>query len=278
MIGINRNLLSSNLLGEKVAPSGAVVSSSLRDLPKIMEISLPFSQYPTTLNTSTGNDVDFNNLSAASIEVRHHPSSSTSSGSNGASGLSSLWNWLCTTASPTTRAMDFIIPLLHHHKAFFAIKRNSEVIISRSSDGFVSSNLMEFMLLNKSKLRGEVLSVAWSNDQSPVILIGTTSGLTAVRLPYASAAETIPLDLANVELRSLTSVNFPVTSVSASPLGRLAVIASENKVYLLDVWQDQLSLIFQGNFFSSTVVERVIWSNCNDKVFVHYRLETLFFR
>lgn len=279
MIGINRNLLSSNLLGEKVAASGAVVSSNQRDFPKVWETVLPVqcatrsTAAASSSSISSNGDIDLNNLSAESIEI--YRSSSSIVESVDQSVWTSLFSWFSTTASSSSTAetnrSHIAVPLQDHQKVFLAMKVNTSVLVCRSIDRFLSSQSLEFLVLNKLKLRGETCSIAWSNDQSPVLLIGTTSGLTIVRLPSPSTAENVPMDHANVEVRALTCVNFPVTSISASPLGRLAVISSGHKVYLLDIWQDQLSLIHSSGAFSSSEIEKVLWSNCNNKVYVHYR-------
>jgi hypothetical protein len=261
MIGVNQNILSSNLLGDKAG--GAIISSSLRDLPVVWETHLP----PTALSDLS-----------ESIEINRGKSSSVSTSSASSadqSVWSTLFSWLSYDSSSSSAGAgnrcEIAIPHQEQHKAFMAMKRNSDVLICRSIDNFLSSQALEFLVLSKIKLKGEALSFAWANDQSPIGLIGTTSGLTIVRLPSPSTAENVPMDHANVEVRALTCVNFPVSSVATSPLGRLAVISSGSEVYLLDVWQNQISPVLSSTSFSSVMIEKVVWSNCNDKVFVHYR-------
>jgi hypothetical protein len=266
---MNRNLLSSHLLGEKVTAAGGKVAYSQKDLPRLWEVTLP-----------VGEDVGKNAISASDIELAGSRQRQLAPAASPLFDLLRTARLLCSqptspTVAPRSAACRSQIAVPQRNggsvggvvqQSHLAVLCDEQVVVLRSTQGIVNAQSMEILVFSPTRLTGTPLSICWANDESDSLLIGTTNGARLLMLPSLSHL----LEHASTELRVLKSLSgYPCGLCCASPLGRYALMSDGLSVFLLDAWLDSSTTLMKVN--NGCPVDNLSWNGLGEKVFIHAR-------
>ena len=253
------NLLSSNLLGEIHTAAGKTVSPTTvqRDLPRLWEFTIPVNGTSTT------------NTEQIEIAVDHQKSSSVSSTITTAlSALGQLWNKGFTSANfDGSSVAQIAIPNCQdgsNQQNYVAILVDNQLALLRSQQGILEAHSMEVLVFTSYRLGGKALSICWTNEEIPSLMIGCVNGLRLLLLPSLAHV----LEHASVELRVVQPmIGIPCHSLCASPQGRFAVISDGSSVWLYDSWLSSTMVLLT----TASIVESISWSWNGGKVYIHQR-------